>query len=596
MKIRRLPVATVLAGVTFISPVHLALATELEPIIVTATRTAQTVDESLSAVTVIEREEIERLQPAQFVDLLRNRAGISVADTGPFGKATGVFLRGTNSDHTLLLVDGVRMGSATMGSASWQFLPPSEIERIEIVRGPRASTYGADAIGGVIQVFTRKGAEGPARFNAYSRIGSFNTREAGVGLQGGNRSTRFSLSADHQQTDGINVRDEVGDNDRDGFRNTSLASQLSHRFDNGLELFGNLLRSQGRTEFDGFEDETDFVHQALRAGVRGDLAETWHSELTIGQSRDENDNFGQGQFSSRFDTRRDMADWRNDLLLGESLLWTVGLDWQQDRVESTVDFDETRRYNRAIYQVLQAELGRHDLQGSLRHDDNEAYGGNTTGQVAWGFRLTENLQSRASYGTAFKAPTFNQLYWPGDGNPDLDPEKSETLEGGLRYAHQALYWEASLFQTDVRNLISGWPPANIDKARIRGLEFETGLHRSDWHAAAALTLLDAEDRDTGNELARRPRATLRLDLDRQMGDFSVGGTVIARGRSFDYDWMGNAERLAGHALLNLRASWQLAPQWTLRATVDNVTDKDYQTAAGFNQPGRAAYLSVHFQQ
>ena len=581
----------------------------IEPIVVTATRTAQTVDETLASVTVITREEIERLQPAQLSDLLQHRAGLHFASNGPFGKNTSLFMRGTNSDHTVLLVDGVRMGSATNGSPSWESLPVAEIERIEIVRGPRASIYGADAIGGVVQIFTRQGEAGQTRLNAHSRVGSFNTRELGAGLRGGTDQTRWSLSANHLRTDGINVQDDSGDDDDDGYHNSSISWAVDHALPNGVELFHHALYTEGRSDFDADQwgvgpypsAHHDFEQAALQLGLRGSIHDHWFSELAIGHARDASDTYHAGQFNSRYATSRAQLDWRNELNLGLNALWTVGLDWQQERVDSSADYGVTRRDNLGLYQVLQGRLNQHDLQASLRYDDNQAYGDHTTGQLAWGYPLNNQLRSRLSWGTAFKAPSFNDLYWPGSGNPELKPEESETVEAGLRYTQGRQHLDAALFHTEVDNLIawapteSGmWQPANINRARMQGLELEGGTQHGPWQVTIAATLLKAINLETDNELPRRPRQTLRLDLDRQLGAYSLGGSVIAQGSS--YDNAANTVELDSHTLLNLRASWQASRDWTLRATVDNALDKDYQTAAGYNQPGRAFYLSASYQQ
>ncbi|WP_018861755.1 TonB-dependent receptor domain-containing protein [Thioalkalivibrio sp. ALJ3] len=574
----------------------------LDVVQVTAARIAQTVDEALSSVTVIDREEIERLQPQQFTDLLEGRAGIETSQNSAFGKTTSVHTRGTSSDHTLLLIDGVRMGSATSGGASWQFLPPEEIERVEIVRGPRTSIYGSDAIGGVVQVFTREGKKGPPRVNAFVGGGSFNTWETGVGVAGRTENTNYSFSLSHFETDGINVQDDVGDDDRDGYDNTSLATKVTHRLDNGAEVFGNMLYSEGSTEFDTDSqfspDSSDFVHAALRAGFRIPVTRQWQTELSVGHSRDESENFLDGEFFSQFDTRRDMIDWRNDIDFGDRVYLVTGIDAHEDRVESDTDYDEGSRYNVGAYSVVQVDLGRHDLEGSLRYDDNEQFGDKTTGQVAWGMQASETVRLRASYGTAFKAPTFNDLYFPGFGNPDLDPETSRTFEFGARYTSGPYYADAAIFQTDLDQMITFDPIAfraeNVDEARIRGVELEGGYDGAQWVSRASLTFLDAEDRETGNELRRRSPVTARVDLDRQFQRFSMGSSVIAKSRA--YNDRDNEERLAGYGLLNLRASYQIAPEWQIQATVNNVFDKDYETARGYNQPGRAAFVKLRYQQ
>ncbi|TVP76650.1 TonB-dependent receptor [Thioalkalivibrio sp.] len=592
----------------------------LDPIVVTATRAPQTVDEALSSVTVIEREEIERLQPQQFTDLLRGRAGIGVADNGPFGKLSSVFMRGSNSGHTLLLVDGVRMGSATTGSASWQYLPPSEIERIEIVRGPRTSIYGSDAIGGVIQIFTRKGLEGPPRVNAFVGGGSFNTREFGAGVAGGTRDTRYSVSASRFDTDGIDVLTGVGDDDRDGYDNTSLSGSLSHRLDNGVELFGNLLYSRGTTEFDADETdpatfavvgpyspaENDYVHSALRGGVRGFVTPRWQSQLAIAQSRDELDSFEGGTLADRvtyFDTRRDLIDWQNTVRVHADWSWVAGVDAYEDHVDASTAFAEDSRYNVGVYSVLQGALGHNDLEASLRLDDNEQFGSKTTGQLGWGRRLSDAWRVRASAGTAFNAPSFNDLYFPGFSNPDLDPEESRSVEVGARYASGAWFLDAALFQTEIDDLIAfdmtTFSPQNINEARIRGLEVEVGYQAGDWSSRTSLTALEAEDRATGNELPRRSPFSARVDVDRVLGAWSLGGSLLGQARSFNDT--ANADRLSGFATLDLRAAYAIDPQWTLEASVRNLFDRDYATVrdftgADYNQPGRGAFVTVRYQQ
>lgn len=582
----------------------------LETVQVTASRISQTVDETLASVTIIDREEIERLQPQQFTDLLEGRAGIETSQNSAFGKTSSVYTRGTSSDHTLLLIDGVRMGSATTGGASWQFLPPEEIERVEIVRGPRTSIYGSDAIGGVVQVFTREGRKGPPKVNAFVGGGSFNTRETGVGVAGGTENTNYSLSLSHFDTDGINVQDDAGDDDRNGYDNTSLATKVSHRLDIGIELFANLLYSEGESEFDSTEgdDYLDYVHAAIRAGIRAPITGRWETEVSVAHSRDENDRYTDGNFSSRYDTKRDSIDWLNEIELSDSLFLTAGLEARDDRIAlddlfleslGANEFEETSRYNIAGYALLQAELGKHLLEGSLRHDDNEQFGDKTTGQIAWGTNVTDALRLRASYGTAFKAPTFNDLYYPDigffRGNPDLEPEESETFEVGARYSVGLGYLDMSVFETRVDNLIAGfYPPENVEEARIRGLELEGGYERGQWLSRAALTVLDAKDRERDTELQRRSPVTARFDLDRQVNRFSLGGSVIAKSRS--YNDRDNDVRLSGYGLLNLRASYQIDPEWQVQATVKNVFDKDYETALGYNQPGRAAFVKLRYQQ
>ena len=598
----------------------------LDPIVVTATRSAQTIDETLSSVTVIEREEIERLQPQQFTDVLRGRAGIGVADTGPFGKASSVFTRGTNSNHTLLLVDGVRMGSATTGAPAWQYLPPSEIERIEIVRGPRSSIYGSDALGGVIQIFTREGREGPPRLNAFVGGGSFNTREVGAGVAGGTAATRYSLSASYFDTDGIDVLTGVGDDDPDGYDNTSVSGKIRHRLDHGVEVFASLLYAEGRTELDSDEFDpvtfavlgpyspaySDYLQSAVRAGLRTSLRANWDAQLALSQSRDELSSFEGGSLAdreSRFDTRRDMVDWQNTIRLNNGWLLLAGIDAYEDHITSSEAFVEDSRYNVGAYSIVEGQIGMHDLVASLRYDENEQFGGKTTGQLGWGLPVSDTTRVRASVGTAFKAPSFNELYFPESaffrGNPDLDPEESRTLEVGARYAAGPRFIDVAAFHTDIDDLITNvadeqWTfvPTNIDRARIQGLELEAGYQTGAWSARASVTLLTTEDRATGNELRRRPPASGRLDVDRRVGDLSIGGSLVGQGRSFED--AANTDRLSGFAAVDLRASYAIDREWTVAASVQNLFDRDYvvsrQFGTDYNQPGRGLYVTLRYQQ
>ncbi|MFP4129929.1 MAG: TonB-dependent receptor domain-containing protein, partial [Halorhodospira sp.] len=459
------------------------------------------------------------------------------------------------------------------------------------------------------------GEESPPRFRAFGGAGSFNTHEFGLGVSGGSEASRYALSASHHETDGINVQDDAGDDDPDGFENTSFSGRLNHRLPGGAELFATGLRSEGATDFDGEihgrEDWTDHVFQALRGGVRGDLTERWFSELAVSQAKDEQDTFDSEGGESRYYTDRHEVSWRNEVYWGAGHVWAFGGDWRDEEVDTTNDYDETSRYNAGAYSQLELDLGRHDLGASLRYDDNEAYGDNVTGQVAWGFDATDRVRLRSSYGTAFKAPTFSDLYGPQmdsygadpgwRSNPDLEAEESATAEVGARWQARRGYVDTALFQTDIDNLIASQDvagnfqqPSNVDEARIRGAELEAGTQWQEWQLSGAFTYLDHENRETGNELPHRPNETARVDVDRQFGDFSVGATALARGRS--YDGSDNDTRLSGYGLLNLRTSYAITPEWTLRGTLENALDKEYETAAGYNQPGRAVYVSLHFNQ
>ncbi|HHM06180.1 MAG TPA: TonB-dependent vitamin B12 receptor [Gammaproteobacteria bacterium] len=588
-----------------------AFAVELDPIIVTATRTAQTADEALSSVTVVTRKEIGRQQAQSVPDLLRGVPGVSVANNGGPGKATSVFLRGTESDHVLVLIDGVKTGSASLGTAALQDIPVEQIERIEIVRGPRSSLYGSEAIGGVIQIFTRKGGGALRPFFSIGG-GRYQTYSASAGVSGGSERGWFSVGASGIDTGGFNAcngkpsPDGAGcfttEPDKDGYRNLAGALRAGYRFDNGLEMDVHALHAVGDNEFDGgFVNESEFTQQVLGGTLRFSPGDIWQATLAVGRSRDESDNFKDGAFQSRFESERYTLSFQNDISIAAAHLLTVGADYQDDRIDGTTAYAVTSRDNSGLFTQYQGSFGAHDVQLSLRRDNNEQFGNRNTGSAAWGYALGEGLRLTVAYGTAFKAPTFNELYFPGFGNPKLRPEASRSVEFGLRGEPAWGRWSLNAYETRVDDLIaydaSLFAPNNIDQARIRGLEAVLGTRLGNWDLNANLTLLDPENRsggaNDGNVLPRRARRFLRLDADRGFARYRLGATLLAAGRR--YDDLANTRSLGGYATVDLRAEYALTGNWRVQARLENLLDKDYETAAYFNQPGRSLYLTLRYQ-
>jgi vitamin B12 transporter len=602
---RYLPAACLLLGV------HASYAqdTTLDPVIVTATRTAQTVDETLASVTVITREEIERRQALSVQDVLRGVAGLTIANSGGLGKATAVFLRGTEPDHVLVLVDGIRIGSATLGTAPFQEIPSVQIERIEIVRGPRSSLYGSEAIGGVIQIFTRKG-NGPRTPWFSVGAGNDQTYQVAAGLSGGGAHHWYNASLSALDTEGFNAcrgQPSVGgcltlEPDDDGYRNLSSALRAGYRSHNGTEIDVHWLHAESENEFDGSDvNESTSVQQVLGSRLRFSPAELWQVMLVAGRSWDESDNFLNGSFKSRFDTERDVASLQNDIAVGADHLLTLGIDYEDERVDSTTAFAMTSRANKGIFVQHQGVLGPRDIQLALRYDDNEQFGRHATGGLALGYTFVKDKRFMASYGTAFRAPTFNELYFPGFGNPDLEPEESQSIELGVRGAQVWGNWSFNAYQTEVDDLIAfdaaTIAPVNIDSARIRGLEAIVSAIVSGWVLSLDLTLLEPENRSSdphrGKVLPYRAEQTLRIDLDRNFRRYRLGATLFGEGRR--YDDLANTRALGGYATLDLRAEYALAKDWRLQGRLGNLFDKDYETAVFFNQPGRTLFLTLHYQ-
>ncbi|SFR89300.1 vitamin B12 transporter [Dyella sp. OK004] len=611
--VRRSALAAALScvcGSVFAADVAGDSASDLNSVVVTATRTEQTQVNTLSAVTVIDRADIERLQPQSVQDLLQGTPGLSIANNGGPGKATSFFLRGTEADHVLVLVDGVKIGSATLGQASIQNIPVEQIERIEIVRGPFSSLYGSEALGGVIQIFTRR-PQGAFVPNFNLGYGSNQSVRAGAGLAGKVGDGWYAVEATHENTDGINAcRGKpspggagcfVYEPDRDGFRDNSVSLKGGYRFSEAWDADAQWLRSWGYNEYDGSQtNQSDVVQQVAGARVHYRPSKLLTLTLNVGQSADLSDNYKDGVFSNTFNTHRDLGSLQGDLALGGGL-WSLGYDWLRDRVDSTTTYARDRRLNRGVFGQWQQTFGAHSLQASVRRDDNQQFGGKTTGSVLWGWDFTRALRLTASAGTAFKAPTFNELYYPGYGSPSLRPESSRSYELGLRGTHGWGGWSLNAFETHIRDLIaydaSVGLPGNVERARIHGVEAVANTTLAGWDLRGTATWLDPRNESVGPNrdrlLPRRAGRSARIDADRRFGAFSIGASVYAADHR--YDDIANRTRLGGYALTDLRLAYALDRDWKLQLSARNVFDKRYETAAFYNQLGRTAMVSVSYQ-
>ena len=596
-------------------------ARDFDNVVVTATRTAITADAALAAVEVIDRSQIERSSARSLPELLHGRAGITIVNQGGLGKLSTLFLRGTESDHTLFLIDGVRVGSSTSGLTSLQDLPLEQIERIEIVRGPRSSLYGADAIGGVIQIFSRRGADS-AGVRARARIGagSNGLREGSVGVD--MRGVRGGAGVDlaHQSTDGINACTGFfnpvtfagagcfivpGTNlDRDGYRNNSATLRADFSPSEAWQFDARALRATAHNDYDGdYVDNSDIVQQLVTGRARWTPSQQVQFKLTLGRNSDISDNHIGNSFANRFDTTRDSASLQGDITVAPGQLLSVGADWLRDRAEVQDPYSpfDAARGNRAAFAQYQGKFDAHDLQASLRRDDNDQFGGYTTGGVAWGLGFGEGLRVTASHATAFKAPSFNELYFPFFGNPELSPETARSSELGIGQRVDGWHWQLGAYQTRIDDLITYdttiFAANNIEQARIRGVELTGGATFGAWSLRGQVGRLDARNlspgSDYGKRLPRRSSRTARIDLDRDAGVFGIGISGIAEGARWDN--AANTLRVGGYGTVDARASWRFASDWTLQASVVNAFDRRYETSAYYRQPGREFGLGLRWQ-
>lgn len=599
---RRLVATAICTGLTSASLPLTATAdtTTLPDVNVTATHDVDTAFPGVPS-TVITRADIQRLQPTSLEDLLSALPGIHIVNQGGAGKLTNVSIWGANASQTLILVDGVRIGSATAGQTYIQDLPIDLIDRIEIVRGPRSGQYGPSAMGGVIQIFTRRGQKGVHPTLSIGG-GTRHRLNGSAAISGGTDHIDYSLGISHRQAAGFDsCRNSTGapcyaiEPDQDGYRNTSAQGRIGLHGDRGERIALHWLGSRAFSDYDGsYQNQSRIRNQVF--GLDGALMQLgpWQLRASAGQSRDYLTSFHNGSQVSRFDTRRNTLDLANDLHLGSLGVVTLGADQQTDHIVSSTDYTVTSRHNRGLYAQYINQFGPVSLQGSLRHDNNEQFGQANTGSVDLNWQLTPHLALTGGYGTGFRAPSFNDLYYPGFSNPDLQPERSHTARAGLNWRRGAWTSDLTAFRTRSQDLIaldSSYVPQNIASAQILGAEWQWGWRTAEWVAHGGVTWLSTRDRHTGTSLPRQPKWQARLDLDRQLGRWTLGGTWRGQTRTHEI----NLSRInAGYGTVDLRAGYQINRDWMLQLKVENLLDRAYQTTWGYNQAGRGAMITLRY--
>src|SRR6056297_1591503 len=564
-----------------------------EPVVVTANRTEQSAAAVPARVSVITRADIERSQAPDLVELLRLEAGIDIARNGGPGGQTSVFMRGANSNHVLVLIDGVRASASGTGAFTWEILDPSVIERIEIVRGPRAARWGSDAIGGVIQIFTRR-ADG---VSAGIRYGSDNDRKAtlAAGRQQGELPLDLVLSA--RKVEGFSAQNPRGfgfNPDDDGFENLSAATG------GAADLAGGSLSWRGRiaageTEFD--QGVTDYRNWSWRFDYAGASRGPWQWQLGAATLRDRQETetaFGVDEVV----TRRLQGDLLAERSLGDSTRGLVGVDAWRESGASRGQWNESRT-NIGLFTGLEGTAGSAGYELAFRVDDDEEFGSELTGSAGLNWRFGERWRAFTSLGRAFGAPNFSQLYSPGfgglfAGNPDLDPERSWSAEAGLDFnptRGQRLTLSAYSNWIDDLIAFSGadFQAVNVAEARIRGLEFTHSAFVGSWTSRFNLTLQDPQDRDVGRDLLRRAGFKGNWVLGYAVNSrWNVDGELAHVGDRLD---VGGA-RLASYTLINLRAAYRLRDHWNLEIRVDNLADRNYEPLVGFNAADRRVFVQL----
>jgi vitamin B12 transporter len=562
---------------------------------VTATRYALNVDEALTDVTVISRAEIEASQAPDLIDLLARQTGVDVTRTGGPGSSSALFLRGTNSNHTLVLIDGIRVNSASQGVFDFAHLPLEQIERIELVRGPRAALWGSDAIGGVLHIITRN----PHGKTLRLRGGSYGRADgsAALGTQGARGA--FGVVAAHSRVRGFSATNPDNfsfDPDDDGYRNRNISLRGTTPL--GSQTLGfSAIATDADVEFDRGETFTRNASGGL--ALSGALGVAWDHALSVGHARED---LTTPAFGNAIESRRRSADWVHTVRR-ESGVLNVGVNWQRESAVSMSTFSGRiygrTRTNRAGFAGYASRFGSHEFEAALRHHGDSQFGGSTVGNAGWGWRFADAARLRATWGEGFRAPNFNELYHPGfgggffAGNPDLNPEQSRSLEAGIDWTPASGHeLRISAYHTRIGDLIAFAGPrsraVNIARAKIDGAEIEHRWQSGAWSWRGGLTWQDPVNADTGAPLLRRAN---------RKGDFSIGyrfGTAVEM--ALDAHFVGERADIGGdlsaYSTADLRLGWPVSPSWRVEARLENVFDRDYVLVRGYNTPGRSWLLTL----
>ena len=571
---------------------------QLDAVVVTATGTPTPAAEVLAPLLVITREQVEQAQAGDLAELLRFFAGVELGRNGGPGATSSVFIRGGESNHTLILIDGVRVNPATSGGAALQNIAPDSIERIEVVKGPRATLYGSDAIGGVINVITRSGGIGRS-LSATLRGGSDDTLDGSVrGSYGGERGSA-SLQVQHEDTDGFPAL--RGFDQDTGYRRTSVNADGSLKI--GAATIGaRLWDARGEAEYYGYDANFDraVLSQDYRnqiAAVEATLPVSDSLGASLKASRMQ-DRIAQNQSEDEVETIRTGAD--------AGLVWTLanqrlsgGAGFVHEKVNA-LTFGSAIAEGRDIGTLhLQDELhfGRHRAVVGGSFSDYQGFGSRFDGSFDYGFDLGPATRLLASAATGFRAPDATDRYGFG-GTADLDPEKARNYEVGLQQRlgkHQRA--DLRVFRSDVDDLINTLCDAdfnctavNVDQYRNTGVELSYHLGWTNGEATLTGLRQDPEDRATGEQLLRRAKSSAALKISQRFGLYNLGVDVLGSGPRKDF---GGVE-LGGYTLFNLTGGVRIGEHAALRLRVENLLDKDYQTAAGYDQQDRSYYATASY--
>jgi vitamin B12 transporter len=582
---------------------HAQTVAQLQPVVVTATRTEQPLTDVLSDVSVVGREAIERSGASTVADVLSRLPGVELTRYGGSASVTSLYVRGAETRHTLLMIDGVRVDSQSTGGPAWHTVPLEQVDRIEVLRGPAAAIYGSDAMGGVVQIFTRQGS-GPVQPSVAVGVGSHGTRKVDASIIGAQGAVDYALALGHERSTGFNAQPSANP-DTDGYRRTASSARLGWQLNRNHKLEATWLGSQGNAQYDAYASTRD-DHSLQDLGALGlswvaRWSDTYRTRVALTEGRDRYETTPSPYLA---ETHLRTGLLHNEWKLGNHTL-TAELERREDKLAnaSTTPVN-TRRHQDAAAFGYGLKQGAHTLQLNVRRDHDSEFGGHSTGSAAYALALTPRWRLTASAGTAFRAPTLFQRF-SIYGVPTLKPESARNLELGARYAEGVNFASLVAYRnrvTDLINYVSG-PGAcvngvgafagcygNTGRARYTGITLAGGTRLDTVGLTASLDLQNPIDEVTGKLLARRAKRVAKFGAEASVQGWQLVADWVLHGERFDD--AANTQRLGGYGLVNLAASKDVSPGWAVLARVDNLANQDYQTVNGFATAGRTLYMGL----
>jgi vitamin B12 transporter len=560
------------------------------------------------------------------VELLQRQRGVEITGaTGSGGSGTSVFLRGTSNQQTLLLIDGVRVEAGFLGGPSWSAIPLAIIDHIEIIFGPQSSLYGSDAIGGVIQIFTKTG-DGPFQATASSGYGTYGTTisEAGIFGRGGkDNQVKYSISATQEVSSGFNLiannmpfRSGYNTSQNMGYTKDGGTGKISYEFSKnqelGVQFFASRLKSQASANQTSLAESIGSV-SSFSVFSKNQITDIWKSYLQASQSYDSGQNL---YYNSLYNTKQNIYTWQNDIQIGQDVLQLLAERRTQNVYSDAVNFNtsyqqeqfsQTRNTN-SLAGLYQLNRGPHLANLSFRNDNITGYGSQNTGGISYGYFFTKQLRMNVNYGTGFRAPTFNDLYYPGYGNANIQAEKSKNTEAGIHYESRTYDARLVAYSNTITNLIqssgsittqcapgsygfSGCA-TNVGAAKITGLSIGGALRTGNFSFRGSFDQQNPVNETSGEVLAKRAKQFGNAGIEYQKGLIKAGAEGNFVGRRYD-SYPANAP-MGGYALFNLYGDYQLMRDLSLFARWNNVFNKDYQLSYGYNTPGSNVFVGLRY--